>query len=57
MLRADNAQQEALREHRWSGPSGSIIDSLPAGPGLRQAVVIGYLAVTERGSSRARNLI
>lgn len=24
-------------EHRWRGPSGSIVDLLPAGPGLRQA--------------------
>jgi predicted nucleotidyltransferase len=29
--------QEARREHRWRGPSGSIIDLLPAGPVLRQA--------------------
>jgi hypothetical protein len=29
--------QEERREHRWRGPSGSIIDLLPAGPKLRQA--------------------
>src|SRR5580704_11627500 len=29
--------QEERREHRWRGPSGSIIDLLPAGLKLRQA--------------------
>jgi predicted nucleotidyltransferase len=36
-LRTLRWTQEARREHRWRGPSGSIIDLLPAGPGLRQA--------------------
>lgn len=27
--------QDSRREHRWRGPNGSIIDLLPAGPGLR----------------------
>lgn len=36
-LRTRGWTQEARREHRWRGPSGSIIDLLPAGPGLRQA--------------------
>jgi predicted nucleotidyltransferase len=36
-LRIRGWTQEARREHRWRGPSGSIIDLLPAGPGLRQA--------------------
>lgn len=36
-LRTHGWKQEARREHRWRGPSGSIVDLLPAGPGLRQA--------------------
>ena len=36
-LRTRGWTQEARGEHRWRGPSGSIIDLLPAGPGLRQA--------------------
>jgi predicted nucleotidyltransferase len=36
-LRTHGWTQEARSEHRWRGPSGSIIDLLPAGPGLRQA--------------------
>ena len=29
--------QEPGREHRWRGPSGSLIDLMPAGPNLRAA--------------------
>ncbi|HEV2690680.1 MAG TPA: nucleotidyl transferase AbiEii/AbiGii toxin family protein [Bryobacteraceae bacterium] len=36
-LRAAGWTQEGRNEHRWRGPSGSIIDLLPAGPALRQA--------------------
>jgi predicted nucleotidyltransferase len=36
-LRTRGWTQEARGEHRWRGPSDSIIDLLPAGPGLRQA--------------------
>ena len=36
-LRLRGWTQEVGREHRWHGPSGSIIDLLPAGPGLREA--------------------
>jgi predicted nucleotidyltransferase len=36
-LRSLGWTQEERREHRWRGPSGSIIDLLPAGPKLRQA--------------------
>jgi len=36
-LRTRGWTQEARSEHRWRGPSGSIIDLLPAGPGLRKA--------------------
>ena len=36
-LRTRGWTQEARSEHRWRGPSGSIIDLLAAGPGLRQA--------------------
>jgi predicted nucleotidyltransferase len=36
-LRTRGWIQEACREHHWRGPSSSIIDLLPAGPGLRQA--------------------
>jgi len=36
-LRTRGWTQAAHRKHRWRGPSGSIDDLLPAGPGLRQA--------------------
>jgi len=36
-LRTRGWTQEARREHRWRGPSGSLIDLLPASPGLRKA--------------------
>jgi len=36
-LRTRGWTQEGRTEHRWRGPSGSTIDLLPAGPGLRQA--------------------
>ncbi len=41
-LRTRGWTQEARSEHRWRGPSGSIIDLLPAGPGLRQAKRINW---------------
>jgi len=34
-LEATGWLQEERCEHRWRGPSGSIIDLVPAGPGLR----------------------
>ena len=36
-LRVLGWTREERREHRWCGPSGSLIDLLPAGPKLRQA--------------------
>lgn len=36
-LRVQGWNEEERREHRWRGPSGSIIDIVPAGPGLRAA--------------------
>ena len=36
-LRTRGWTQQARGEHRWRGPSGSIVDLIPAGPGLRQA--------------------
>jgi predicted nucleotidyltransferase len=36
-LRTRGWTQESRREHRWHGPRDSIIDLLPAGPGLRRA--------------------
>lgn len=36
-LRTRGWTQDTRNEHRWRGPSGSIIDLLPAGPGLRDA--------------------
>lgn len=36
-LRTRGWTQEARREHRWRGPSGSLIDLLPSSPGLRKA--------------------
>lgn len=36
-LRRRGWTQEARRENRWRGPSGSIMDLLPAGPELRRA--------------------
>ncbi|MFN7932410.1 MAG: hypothetical protein U0R19_03735 [Bryobacteraceae bacterium] len=37
VLRKDGWLQEERREHRWCGPSGSMVDILPAGPALRVA--------------------
>jgi predicted nucleotidyltransferase len=36
-LRTLGWSQEERREHRWRGPTGSMIDLLPAGPRLREA--------------------
>lgn len=36
-LKARGWTRERRQEHRWRGPSGSIIDLIPAGPGLRLA--------------------
>jgi predicted nucleotidyltransferase len=36
-LRVQGWNQGERREHRWRGPSGSIIDIVPAGPHLRAA--------------------
>ena len=35
-LRTEGWMQERNREHRWRGPNGSVVDLLPAGPGLRK---------------------
>jgi predicted nucleotidyltransferase len=35
-LSAEGWKQERNREHRWRGPHGSVVDLLPAGPGLRK---------------------
>jgi predicted nucleotidyltransferase len=37
VLKTRGWTQEARKEHRWHGPNGSIVDLLPAGPGLRHA--------------------
>lgn len=36
-LSARGWTRESRREHRWTGPNGSMIDLLPAGPKLRSA--------------------
>lgn len=41
-LRTVGWTQEERREHRWRGPSGSLIDLLPAGTKLRQAKRISW---------------
>src|SRR5712691_12596680 len=36
-LKSRGWTQEPRTEHRWHGPSGSLIDLIPAGPNLRAA--------------------
>jgi len=43
-LLADSWVHFANREHRWRGPRGTILDLIPAGPKLREAKKVTWLA-------------